>query len=218
MEFVQKFFKPVSLSSIKEVDIAASTDAPIESPKITDVQPLPSDTLNSAPEEPKVTEPVKVETTEEVLEVDEEKIQEEEAVVAETLKDAQPDPRFIALDQLNTHEKEGKINGLILKKLFKVVIDDTLYEISCVMDYVEYLKEQIKRLELIQSYQRKADNSNKEKTKDYYHEGMTLLFQQGENMENYSQILEEYKTALKVRENVIDQLYNEIKIIKKLKI
>lgn len=82
------------------------------------------------------------------------------------------------------------------------------------MDYVEYLKEQIKRLELIQSYQRKADNSNKEKTKDYYHEGMTLLFQQGENMENYSQILEEYKTALKVRENVIDQLYNEIKIIK----
>jgi len=107
---------------------------------------------------------------------------------------------------------------LILKKLFKVVIDDTLYEISCVMDYVEYLKEQIKRLELIQSYQRKADNSNKEKTKDYYHEGMTLLFQQGENMENYSQILEEYKTALKVRENVIDQLYNEIKIIKKLRI
>jgi methylase of polypeptide subunit release factors len=85
------------------------------------------------------------------------------------------------------------------------------------MDYVEYLKEQIKRLELIQSYQRKADNSNKEKTKDYYHEGMTLLFQQGENMENYSQILEEYKTALKVRENVIDQLYNEIKIIKKFK-
>lgn len=115
-------------------------------------------------------------------------------------------------------KKKEKLNGLILKKLFKVVIDDTLYEISCVMDYVEYLKEQIKRLELIQSYQRKADNSNKEKTKDYYHEGMTLLFQQGENMENYSQILEEYKTALKVRENVIDQLYNEIKIIKKLKI
>lgn len=37
-------------------------------------------------------EPVKVETAEEVLEVDEEKIQEDEAVVAETLKDAQPDP------------------------------------------------------------------------------------------------------------------------------
>ena len=142
--------------------------------------------------------------------------------ISETLKDlikdARPDPKFVALDQLNKHEKEGKINGVILKKLFKVVIDDTLYEISCVMDYVEYLKEQIKRLELIQSYQKKADNSNKEKTKDYYHEGMSLLFQQGENMENYTQILAEYKDALRVREHVIEQLYDEIKIIKKLKI
>ena len=47
---------------------------------------------------------------------------------------------------------------------------------------------------------------------------MSLLFQQGENMENYTQILEEYKDALKVREHVIEQLYDEIKIIKKLKI
>ena len=142
--------------------------------------------------------------------------------ISETLKDliknAQPDPRFVALDQLNTHEKEGKINGAILKKLFKVVIDDTLYEISCVMDYVEYLKEQIKRLELIQSYQKKADDSDKEKTKDYYHEGMTILFQQGETMENYIQILDEYKEALKVRKHVIEQLYDEIKIIKRLKV
>lgn len=88
--------------------------------------------------------------------------------ISETLKDlikdAQPDPRFIALDQLNTHEKKEN-KWIDFKKLFKVVIDDTLYEISCVMDYVEYLKEQIKRLELIQSYQRKADNSNKEKQK-----------------------------------------------------
>ena len=86
------------------------------------------------------------------------------------------------------------------------------------MDYVEYLKEQIKRLELIQSYQKKADDSDKEKTKDYYHEGMTILFQQGETMENYIQILDEYKEALKVRKHVIEQLYDEIKIIKKLKV
>ncbi len=64
--------------------------------------------------------------------------------ISETLKDlikdAQPDPRFIALDQLNTHEKRRKNKWIDFKKLFKVVIDDTLYEISCVMDYVEYLK------------------------------------------------------------------------------
>ena len=44
----------------------------------------------------------------------------------ELIKDAQPDPKLIALDQLAVKEKTGKINGLILKKLFKVVIDDTL--------------------------------------------------------------------------------------------
>lgn len=142
--------------------------------------------------------------------------------ISETLKDlikdAQPDPKFVALDQLATKEKDGKINGVILKKLFKVVIDDTLYEISCVMDYTEYLKQQIKRLELIESYQKKADNSNKEKTKDYFHEGMRLLLQPEETIENYLQILKEYRQALKIREDIIDKLYKEIKIIKKLRV
>lgn len=136
----------------------------------------------------------------------------------ELIKDAQPDPRFVALDQLAIKEKDGKINGTVLKRLFKVVIDDTLYEISCVMDYVEYLKQQIKRLELIQNYQKKADSSSKDKTREYYHEGMRLLFQEGETFENYAQILEEYKQALIVREDRIDKLYKEIKIIKKLRV
>ena len=86
------------------------------------------------------------------------------------------------------------------------------------MNYVNYLKEQIKRLEVIQSYQKKADNSNKQKTKDYYHEGMSLLFQPSETMENYEQILSEYKTTLKNKEDIIDRLYQEIKIIKKLRV
>lgn len=136
----------------------------------------------------------------------------------ELIKDTKPDPRFVALDQLATKEKDGKINGLVLKKLFKVVIDDTLYEISCIMDYVEYLKQQIKRLELIQSYQKKADSTNKQKTKDYYQEGMKLLLQEGETFENYNNVLEEYKQALRIREESIEKLYLEIKIIKKLRV
>jgi hypothetical protein len=136
----------------------------------------------------------------------------------ELIKDAQPDPKFVALDQLAEKEKSGKISGTILKKLFKVVIDDTLYEISCIMDYVEYLKQQIKRLELIQTYQKKADNTNKQKTKDYYQEGMRLLFQDGETFANYNTVLEEYKQALHTREAAIEKLYLEIKIIKKLRV
>ena len=142
--------------------------------------------------------------------------------ISETLKDlikdAKPDPKFVALDQLAEKEKSGKISGTVLKKLFKVVIDDTLYEISCIMDYVEYLKQQVKRLELINNYLKKADSTNKEKTKEYYYEGMRLLFQEGENFENCRQVLTEYKDALKSREELIKKLYAEIKIIKKLRI
>ena len=142
--------------------------------------------------------------------------------ISETLKDlikdTKPDPKFIALDQLATKEKDGKINGLILKRLFKVVIDDTLYEISGVMDYVEYLKQQIKRLELMQTYQKKAEHSHKEKTKEYYLEGMRLLLQEGETPANFEQILKEYKNAVIIRQNVISQLYAEIRIIKKLRV
>ena len=51
-----------------------------------------------------------------------------------------------------------------------------------------------------------------------YKEGMIMLFQAGENFQNYHQILKEYRNALFVREQRVDDLYNEIKIIKKLKV
>ena len=136
----------------------------------------------------------------------------------ELIKDTRPDPKFLALDELSRKEKLGKISGKVLKKLFKVVIDDTLYEISCVYDYVDYLKDQIKRLELIEKYDIKLKSSNKEKTINYYKEGIRLLLQEGETYENYSQILQEYRDALDLRQNVIKKLYAEIKIIKKLQV
>lgn len=142
--------------------------------------------------------------------------------ISETLKDliqdAKPDPKFVALDHLAEISKVGKINKRVLRVLFKVVIDDTLYEISCITGYVDYLKEQIKRLELMSSYKQKMEKSNKEKTKSYYLEGIKLLLQAGETLENHEQLLKEYKQALEIREQRIRDLYNEIKIIKKLKV
>lgn len=134
------------------------------------------------------------------------------------IKDSQPDPKFVALDHLSEIAKVGKINSKVLRVLFKVVIDDIEYEISCVIGYVNYLKEQIKRLELISSYHQKMNNSNKEKTKNYYLEGMKLLFQPDETMENYQTVLKEYREALVFRQDRIQKLHNEIKIIKKLKV
>lgn len=138
----------------------------------------------------------------------------------ELIKDATPDvyAQTTALEQLSEHSQVGKINSKVLKALFKVVIDDILYEISCVVDYVDYLKDNIKRLELIDSYKKKMDSTDKQRKKDYYKEGMKLLFQNSEDFDNYSNILEEYKIALSVRQKRIKDLYTEIKIIKGLKL
>lgn len=142
--------------------------------------------------------------------------------ISETLrdliKDAQPDPKFVALDHLAQNSKVGKINKRVLKKLFKVVIDDILYEISCLYEYLDYLKENIKRLELICEYADKMEEAKTDKKKNYYKEGMRLLFQIDENFENYRQVYEDYKNALAIRTERVDKLYNEIKIIKKLEV
>ena len=42
-----------------------------------------------------------------------------------------------------------------------------------------------------------------------------MLFQAGEDFQNYHQVLNEYRQALIVRKQRIEDLYNEIKIIKK---
>ena len=91
-------------------------------------------------------------------------------------------------------------------------------EISLVFDYIDYIKDNIKRLELIDNYNAKMQTANSEKKRNYYKEGMQMLFQSGENFQNYHQILHEYRDALIVRKNRINDLYNEIKIIKKLKV
>ncbi|MGN1326661.1 MAG: hypothetical protein ACI4VQ_01030, partial [Clostridia bacterium] len=95
---------------------------------------------------------------------------------------------------------------------------DTKYEISCVYNYIDYLKDNIKRLQLIDSYNSKMQSTSNEKKRSYYSEGMKMLFQAGETPQNYLQILQEYKDALILRNSRLEDLYNEIKVIKKLKV
>ncbi len=136
----------------------------------------------------------------------------------ELIKDTKPDPKFLALDNLATKEKDGKVNGFILQRLFKVVIDDILYEITGIMNYVEYLKNEIKRLEQAEKYEQKGNSATKEKNKNYYYEGVKYLLKDQETMENYKQILNEYRNTLAIKEDMVDKLYQEIKIIKKLRV
>lgn len=141
-------------------------------------------------------------------------------MLRELIAEAHPDDinKTIALGQLSENSQMGKISPKILKTLFKVVIEDTKYEISCVYDYISYLKDNIKRLELIDSYYAKMQTASNDKKRNYYKEGMEMLFQAGETFKNYNQVLKEYRDALEIRKKRITDLYNEIKIIKKLKV
>ena len=114
--------------------------------------------------------------------------------------------------------KLGKISPRILKCLFRVIIDDTEYEISQVFDYVDYLKDQVKRLKQIDDYHTKMLKQKSEKKQNYYIEGMKILFIEGETEENYQGILKEYEDTLEEKKKTIDRLFDEVKNIKKLKI
>ena len=112
----------------------------------------------------------------------------------------------------------GKNNPLIVKALIKVVVDDIEYEISCTMDYLKDLKKDIKRLDQIDKYAVKMNSANDEKTKNYYLEGMKCLLVGRETVENYSEILNSYKNILENKNKHIKNLFDEINVIKKLKV
>ena len=114
--------------------------------------------------------------------------------------------------------KVGKVNPKVVKALIKVVIDDTKYEICSLGLYVDYLKDEIKRLEEIGTYINKMNKANDEANREYYANGAKYLLQPGETFENYEQVLEEYKQAYVVRKEDYDKLKEELNQIKKLRI
>lgn len=138
--------------------------------------------------------------------------------ISDTLKilieNAQPNPN----DTNKETSHLGKNNPLIVKTLFKVVIDDIEYEIYCTQSYVEELENELKRFEQITKYKEKMEKAKKEKDKSYYYEGIKMLLKNNETLENYLSIYDEYKKAYEKRKAIIDNLYKEIKIIKKLKV
>lgn len=138
------------------------------------------------------------------------------ATLRDLIKDTIPSREIIALDALS-NSNLGKVNKKPLRALFKVVIDDTLYEISSVKEYVSSLKEDLNRLIQIAEFDIKRNKQKTEKKKQYYENGMKVLFSTGENLDNYMDILQDYKNAIDNKNKLIDDLYNEIKIIKKLR-
>jgi len=123
-----------------------------------------------------------------------------------------------ALSEIALDTKQGKNNPIIVKTLFKVVIDDIYYEISCRQDYLNTLEKELKRFKEIKKYEEKMNLAKNEKTKNYYLEGIKILLTKGETLENYNDVYQEYLQAYETRKKIVDNLYNEVKIIKKLRV
>ena len=122
-----------------------------------------------------------------------------------------------ALNALSESAKLGKDNPIIVKALMDVVINDIEYEISCTIDYIDELSNELKRLKQIQKYDIKRSKSTTDKKKNYYLEGMKIFLRNGETPENYMDVLEEIHTAYLNKKDAIDNLFREIKEIKQLK-
>ncbi len=145
--------------------------------------------------------------------------------ISDTLKiiieNTKPDKNINKSDALHViaeDTKLGKNNPIIVKTLFKVVIDDIEYEITRTLDYTNELKQELKRLKEIQKYKEKMDKAKNEKSKNYYMEGIQVLLKEKETIDNFYTIYEEYEKAYENHKKNIITLYDEIKKIKKLKI
>ena len=126
--------------------------------------------------------------------------------------------RSTALEELENNAKLGRDNPIIVRALFKVVIDDVEYEISCMLDYIKSLKDELKRFKQIDKYKEQMEKAKTEKKKNYYLEGMKALMIGNETPENYERSKQEYINAYNKRKEILDNLFDEIKIIKKLKV
>ena len=123
-----------------------------------------------------------------------------------------------ALSEIAESAKLGKNNPIIVKTLIKVVIDDINYEIFCTQDYVDSLKENIKRLDKAQKYYEKMKSAKNEKKEQYFYEYTMLYLEKGEDINNILNLKKEYEDAYVTRKAKIDTLHDEIDKIKKLKV
>ena len=139
-------------------------------------------------------------------------------ILIENAHPRQPIKSSDALHEIVNNAKLGRNNPKIVKCLIKVVIDDIEYEISSKQEYLDYIKENLKRYDQMAIYKKKMKNAKKDKDKNFYLEGIKMLSEQGETLENIEQVHDELEEAYNLRKKEIDHLWDEIKIIKKLKV
>ena len=112
----------------------------------------------------------------------------------------------------------GKIDKKVLKALFKVVIDDTEYEIVARSDYVDFIKSEIKRISDAQRYYFKMKSALTESKREYYKAEIKCYLKPHEDPEKIPEMLEEFENTYKARRDHITKLNYEVRQIKRLSI
>ncbi len=110
----------------------------------------------------------------------------------------------------------GKIDKKILKALFKVVIDDTEYEIVARTDYLKFLKSEIKRIGDAQKYYDRMMAALTEDKKEYYRWEIKCYLKPQEEPDKIPQMHAEFIEAYKMRKEHLDRLYDELRQLKRL--
>ena len=114
--------------------------------------------------------------------------------------------------------KAGKNNKKIVKALLKVVINDIEYELSAAFDYVKKLNTELDKYKKIENLIKKKNASTKENDISYYEQYINLLLLSGESVEDFDRLYQELKNAYDTRKKILNDLHQEIKNIKKLRI
>ncbi len=114
----------------------------------------------------------------------------------------------------------GKIDKKIVKALFKVIQEDTEYEISVRLEYLDFLKEELARLDNAEKYYKKYLGTPFQSKKEYYKQGVEMYLRKsnGETIDNFENVMNQYKQSYIDRKEHIAKLYQEVKEIKKLKV
>ena len=86
------------------------------------------------------------------------------------------------------------------------------------MDYIKYIKEQIKRLEEVRNLNIKMQNAKNDKKKEYYKACMEAMLQGGETIRNFTYVLEELSAVYLNKKETVNNLFTEIRQIKKLRV
>ena len=138
-------------------------------------------------------------------------------IIIDHARPSVPPDAKTGLKRMFTHNV-GKVDKNVVKALFKVIIDDTEYEIVARSSYVEFVEDEIKRISEAQRYYMKMQSALTESKREYYKAEVKCFLKPHEEPVRIPEMLEEFKNTYKARQDHILKLYHEVKQIKKLTI